>query len=399
MYRFVFCPHPSSKNHGCEAIAISTNNILKRHISDAKTTLMTKYQDGDSRRGDLLAYSMFDKVVCVGCPQIKRFSLDWINYRVSKLFGKDKLVQLSYKSFLRHNKNEIKDSDVLISIGGDNFCYGRPVQHYAYLKAFKELGKRAILYGCSIEPSCISKEMLSYLEMYDLIVTRESLTYKALCEKGLNNVKLYPDPAFTLPRSDERIHSVKENTIGINVSPMIIDFASDSSKALMAYKKMVEDMLSDTDCNIAFIPHVTASTSDDRVVLKMLYDMIANKDKSERITIYDDMDCTSLKSIISQLRFFVGARTHATIAAYSSSVPTLVCGYSVKAKGIAMDIFGTYENYVIPVQSIKSDNELSDAFRWMYNNEDSIRNRLSEKMPQYIQKSWDSGEEFINVCK
>ena len=53
-----------------------------------------------------------------------------------------------------------------------------------------------------------------------------------------------------------------------------------------------------------------------------------------------------LKGFIARCRFFVGARTHATIAAYSSCIPTFSVGYSIKAKGIAQDIFGTYKNYV-----------------------------------------------------
>ena len=58
---------------------------------------------------------------------------------------------------------------------------------------------------------------------------------------------------------------------------------------------------------------------------------------------------------------FIGARTHSTIAAYSSGVPTLVVGYSVKAKGIAKDLFGTEENYVLPVQALKEENNLKDV--------------------------------------
>lgn len=58
------------------------------------------------------------------------------------------------------------------------------------------------------------------------------------------------------------------------------------------------------------------------------------------------------KSIISRCDMFIGARTHATIAAYSTCVPTLVIGYSVKSKGIAKDIFGTDEGLVIPVSEI-----------------------------------------------
>ena len=51
--------------------------------------------------------------------------------------------------------------------------------------------------------------------------------------------------------------------------------------------------------------------------------------------------------MISQCRFFIGSRTHSVIAAYSSGVPTLALGYSIKSKGIAQDIFGEYETYAV----------------------------------------------------
>ena len=64
----------------------------------------------------------------------------------------------------------------------------------------------------------------------------------------------------------------------------------------------------------------------------------------------NDKNCMEIKGIISKCRFFIGARTHSTIAAYSTCVPTLAVGYSIKARGIARDIFGTEDNYVVPVQ-------------------------------------------------
>ena len=65
-----------------------------------------------------------------------------------------------------------------------------------------------------------------------------------------------------------------------------------------------------------------------------------------------DAPCEELKGCISRCRFLVAARTHASIAAYSTGVPTLVAGYSVKARGIARDLFGTEDGHVLPVQAM-----------------------------------------------
>ena len=58
-----------------------------------------------------------------------------------------------------------------------------------------------------------------------------------------------------------------------------------------------------------------------------------------------------------------GARTHAVIAAYSSGVPTLALGYSVKAKGLAEDIFGVDTPYVLPIENIADETAVTR--RWI----------------------------------
>lgn len=80
----------------------------------------------------------------------------------------------------------------------------------------------------------------------------------------------------------------------------------------------------------------------------------------------------------------IAARTHASIAAYSQAVPTLVVGYSVKALGIATDLFGTSDNYVIPVQNLKRTDDLRNAFDWLIQNEITIRKRYTDFLDLYI---------------
>ena len=110
--------------------------------------------------------------------------------------------------------------------------------------------------------------------------------------------------------------------------------------------------------------------------------------------LFPDMPCQKLKYIISQCRAFIGARTHATIAAYSSCVPTLVVGYSVKARGIAKDLFGTEKHYVLPVQMLENPEELIRAYNWMMDREQKIKNRLEEIMPEYCARAKAAGEEI-----
>ena len=104
--------------------------------------------------------------------------------------------------------------------------------------------------------------------------------------------------------------------------------------------------------------------------------------------------------IISKCSFFIGARTHATIAAYSTGVPTLVVGYSVKARGIARDLFGTEDGYVLPVQQLRESDELTRAFVRLYEKRDAIRAHLYKTLPGYIARADEARkalEELVNA--
>lgn len=168
-------------------------------------------------------------------------------------------------------------------------------------------------------------------------------------------------------------------------------------KKINSFKRLIDYILNNTDYSIALIPHVRSNMSDDMITINQLYKIIGNK---ERVFIVNnEYDARELKYIISKCKFAVVTRTHASIAAYSTSVPTLVVGYSIKAKGIAQDIFGTQDHYVLQSQLLKNENELIDAFKWLVDHEHKIRNYLRRFMPSYIQKAWQAGQEIKRILE
>ena len=77
------------------------------------------------------------------------------------------------------------------------------------------------------------------------------------------------------------------------------------------------------------------------------------------------------------------ARTHVSIAAYSTAVPTLVIGYSVKARGIARDLFGNEQGHLIPAQELSGERELIAAYDAMLAREREERAHLRAVLPEY----------------
>lgn len=363
----------TSKNHGCEAIVRGTVSVL----GENNYTIMSQNIEDD------YLYHLNDiaNVISAKTP-IKRniaFLLAYIKMKLKKEYVY--LDGLHYDSQIKSCKGK---ADIALSVGGDNYCYGG-TDIYAYLnKAYHKQGIKTVLWGCSIEPDVVMQKNVSVdLSKYDYIVVRESITYEAV-KKVNSNVSLFPDPAFFMSSVKPEIPQIfEENVVGINISPVIIDNEKNSGIVLKNYVKLIEHILNNTNYLVALIAHVILDSNNDNNAIKMIYNYF--KDNC-RVIVYPDMKATELKYVISKCRFFIGARTHSTIAAYSTCVPTVVVGYSVKAKGIAKDLFGTWENYVLPAQELYKEDALLNSFLWIEKNELVIKEKLKKKMVIYKQE-------------
>ncbi len=385
MQKIVLYPHGGSGNHGCEALVRSTCKIIGKQ----EVYLATRNKSEDAH------YSINEVCTLINEQErITKGSFEYIKaairYRLFK--DADAFEAITYKAITQ----SVRDNGIALSIGGDNYCYGVPTYIYIINRLLRRQGTPTVLWGCSIEPSAIDKTMVDDLKDYSLIIARESLTYKAMVKAGLSNVKLLPDPAFQLDRVDLPLPKgfVEGNTVGINLSPMVMNCETGDNITLKNYELLIEHIIGTTDMQIALIPHVVWAENDDRVPLRMLFEKYKH---TGRVVMIEDHNCMELKGYIARCRFMVAARTHASIAAYSTCVPTLVIGYSVKAKGIAKDIFGTYENYVLPVQSLANEMDLVNAFDWIYKNEEHIRTHLQTMMPEYRDRALLIGEELKKI--
>lgn len=364
MKTVVLYPHSGSGNHGCEALVRSTAKIL----AGKYRLILASKRPAEDRRYGINAICDIVRQQAPVPGRLKRL-MTALRYRLGDRMAYERQT---YREVLLH-----VDSDTIaLSFGGDNYCYGKPTYIYNMNKLLRERGAKTILWGCSIEPDNIDDEMLDDLRGYHKIIARESLTADALRQHGLTNVVLHPDPAFALDTdSSVKLPAGFEpfNTIGINLSPMIMDYSSDSKLTFENYRNLIDYILTNTDMAVALIPHVVWADNDDRRPMQQLLDLYAD---NPRIFMAEDCNAEQLKGIISQLRFLITARTHASIAAYSTGVPTIVMGYSIKAKGIAKDLFGEYEHLVLPVQSLTAPDSLVEAFKHLVDQEDEMRQKL-----------------------
>jgi len=396
MDNFLFYGHGGSGNRGCEAIVKTSINILRNSNINNKIILSTFDEEADKKAGLAPNGYISDSFL-----RPKSMESYYAIFCAKLLSRTDVVGKIMCKNLLKHLNNN-RDYVLFFSIGGDNYCSENPTWLYTINEKIDKSDGRRILWGCSLESETINDKMKRDLSKYCLITSRESITYKALLDKRIDNkncrLKVYPDPAFLLnvdySKSNEHL---ADNVVGINLSPLVTFFENQGNIVNKNYYKLINYLLKSTDTNIALIPHVTIKGNSDYDMMLPLY----NEFKATgRIRIIDNTYTASeYKGIISRCRMFIGARTHATIAAYSTCVPTLAVGYSVKARGIARDIFGSEENMVISVQSLKHEDDLVNAFKYIQENEEDIRKHLQEFMPSYIKKAWLAGEEVKKLLE
>lgn len=378
--------HAGSDNHGCEAIA----NTLIRMLPKPAVLI-------SSRKAEDEKYSL--RGLCREIIQEKYIEKNILIHTWYYLWRK---IFHDPECFMRYRYGAVCGKNMRrlnISIGGDNYCYENMLERLIMSnRMFHRNGGKTVLYGCSIEPEALKvKEIVEDMKRYDLIVARESITYEALKAAGVTeNVFLHPDPAFLLETECLKLPSgwIDGKMVGLNVSPMIVENEKKSGITMENYKALIAHILETTDFSIALIPHVVWAGGDDREVLKELYQAFSH---TGRILQIGDASAPVLKGYISRCRMFIGARTHATIAAYSTCVPTLVVGYSVKARGIAKDLFDTDENYVLPVQSLQKKEELIAGFEWLKSREEEIKCHLKKMMPDYKERAAAGGELLAKI--
>ena len=369
--RIALYAHGGSGNHGCEALVRSTIKVLGSH----EYIIMSENAQEDFKY-DLNKLAL---IKSSHLPLRKGFHRLWYSINM-KLQHKDCIY---YNEIYRDFTNQLGNCDLALAIGGDNYCYKGLWERFSILNnMLKRQSIPTILWGCSIDPERINNNMLEDLSSYRIITARETITYKSLISHGLSNVRLIPDTAFCLDMKHKCIPLAIKGSdfVGINISPLIIKHEPLPGITIENYKCLISYVLEKTSLSVLLIPHVVWKENDDRQPLLQLYHIFNH---TNRIALIEDADAEVLKGYISQCRFLIAARTHASIAAYSTGVPTLVIGYSTKAKGIAQDLFGDSSHFVIDISSIRTPNKISKSFQWIMQHENSIRDFSKTIIEQY----------------
>jgi colanic acid/amylovoran biosynthesis protein len=391
--------HAGCYNRGCEAIVRSTTALLDERFGPCRYTLWSNDSANDSAVFDGGPIRVVDGHKSPGTLDRRRISR--------------KLGRLPGGCLGRRILQRLPGwPSCALSIGGDNFTldYGAPKSFVSAGMLLMDAGIPLVIWGASVGPfsadARVEAQMAEFLAKVDLITVRESRSINYLRSLGIErNVRRVFDPAFALdaePYDGPEAGFVGSgNVVGLNISALIARwFPGKDLEAMLGEVAGFVDAILGEGFKVLLVPHVTAendaSHRNDEEILRRLLTRIEGN-RQEVALLPGNLSAGQLKGVISRCRFFIGARTHSTIAAYSSGVPTIAIGYSQKARGICRDLFG-HEAYLVPTDRLTTAS-LRGAWKAIRRDEDIIRNVLREKRPEMIEGARRNAEALEELLR
>lgn len=328
--------NPFCNNRGVNALAYSTLEVLRLTLGDLSKhdiSFLEPHFQGDKKKiieGEHLL-------------EIKLNPLLTESFKQSvKLLFKPTLWKESHKKY-----------DVILDIsGGDSFAdiYGqnRYDDVSASKKIYRKLAKVQVFLPQTIGPfSSVSNEndAINLMKKADFVFARDNKSFKLLQKYNIENSLELIDMAFFLPYKKWKLE--KGKNVGINVSALLWNggYSGNNQFSLKVdYKKLIHkviDFFLEQNVNVHLIPHVLGTywfdvENDYAICKNLLHEYGYGRLKLAPFS----FDPCEIKSYISGLDFFTGARMHACIAAFSSGIPVCPMSYSRKFTGLFEETLG-----------------------------------------------------------
>ena len=277
--------------------------------------------------------------------------MDWKDPRAPYVTGADVTVRdLDGKVMLnpRGYFAQARRADMVIDIGGgDSFADiygGRRLRRMFILKFLTHLaGTPLVMAPQTVGPfkKPVSKWAAKLsMRLCKIVATRDQLSTKAARDMGLTRDLIEAsDVALRLP-FDAPTRTTGPKKVGINVSGLLMGggYTGKNEFGLqMDYPRLIRDLIShfqNLGTQVHLVPHVIVpagrlAPEDDYNASMKLHAEFPNTIVAPAFETPSEA-----KTYIAGMDFFMGARMHACIAAFSSGVPVIPMAYSRKFAGL-----------------------------------------------------------------
>lgn len=217
---------------------------------------------------------------------------------------------------------------------------------------------------------------------------KQSFDYVAQIKCNQKNVREYIDVAFFLPYTKKSFDNSRIH-IGLNISALLWNGGYTKSNQFglkCDYQKTIRDIidyfLSMENVVLHLIPHVVEKERSIENDYAISFDLCEEYNNNRLILAPFFLSPIDAKNYISGLNFFMGARMHATIAAFSSGVPVVPMAYSRKFNGLYVDTLH-YDSLVDMKK--ESTNEIMDIIKKAFINRYELSTIIQDRQKTIVE--------------
>lgn len=172
------------------------------------------------------------------------------------------------------------------------------------------------------------------IEKAMIVMSRDFISARLIKELTGREIPVTTDLAFQLPYDKEMNNKKnKQLKLGINISGLLVkNQIEKNDKAFMLkteYDYYIENVLEYVTTNSKYEVYLIPHVKEDCIAIEKFH-----KKYPETIVVEMFENPIQAKSLISKMDIFIGARMHATIAAFTSGVLTIPVAYSRKFEGL-----------------------------------------------------------------
>lgn len=379
-------------NRGCVALAITSMYLLDKVLSEHEYEYKFYLPNSGFKEDEPHDYPILGK-------NIKYYACDYPYDNSLKGIAKQMLLHEKNKP----NKAIFKNADFIFDIGqGDSFAdiYGR--QRFEWIDKIHKLAiklkKPYCLLPQTIGPfkdAAVREEANRSIRLSNLVMARDKQSYDYVIQNvpEQKHIDEYTDVAFFMPYK-KREFDKNFIHVGLNVSALLWNggYTRNNQFGLkVEYQSLVcaiiDYFLSLGNVKLHLIPHVVQSERDVENDYEVSCELYYKYNHPNLVLSELFFGPIEAKNYISGMDFFMGARMHSTIGAFSSGVPVIPMAYSRKFNGLFIDTL----NYPHMVD-MKADSErknlqtIRESFEQRNALKEIIANRMSTTVADYGKK-------------
>lgn len=371
-------------NLGCVALSISTMFLIHELFKEKGVEYEFYLPDSGFRHKQLGSHE-----ISIGNLHLK-YNAIW---DICNVGLKSKLKNLVLHKLASETRKIYRDANFIIDIGqGDSFSDIYGIGRFMWMFSDYKQGYKHHIPYCVLpqtigpfEDSFVRETAKKGLGWAKTIMARDKQSLDCINELLPNrkDVREIIDVAFFMPFVK---HNFVPNYIhvGLNVSSLLWHggYTQNNQFALKVnYQKTIREILNyflgKDDIIVHLIPHVVGydnGVENDYAVSYQLFNEYAHSNLILSPLFRNPIDA---KSYIAGMDFFVGARMHSTIGAFSAGVPVVPMAYSRKFNGLFVD---TLKYDAMADMKASTDEETLDIIKTAFSNREHLKEIIKSRM-------------------